>query len=194
MWDYPGLVRAEVRPGERLLWGGRPRPGLRLQRSDLATIPFSVFFFGFSLFWFWSASGGGRSISPFSLFGLPFILIGLYMLIGRFFLDAYRRQHTYYGLTDQRLLTVSDAFGRKSTAVSLHNLPSLSLEVGGDGYGTISVGGPPGIPTVFGFSNRDNNQPNVLTLEQVEAARVVYEQIQATSADLERARRQVTAS
>src|SRR5215211_2048824 len=91
-------IESELGPDERLLWFGGPRKGLRLQAADLFVIPFSLFWCGFALFWESMAifSGG-----PFfmALFGIPFVLIGLYMVIGRFIVDAGLRERTFYGVT-----------------------------------------------------------------------------------------------
>ena len=43
------------------------------------------------------------------LFGIPFVLIGIYITIGRFFVDAWRRKGTSYGLTTARVIIRSGA-------------------------------------------------------------------------------------
>ena len=45
------ILHQEVQPGASLLWSGKPTRGLCLDRSDLLTIPFSVMWGGFALFW-----------------------------------------------------------------------------------------------------------------------------------------------
>ncbi len=60
-------------------------------RMALKMIPmvlFGVLWTGFSVFWMWGASGfgqGDRIGSLFALFGLPFVLIGLGMLLSPFY-------------------------------------------------------------------------------------------------------------
>src|SRR3954463_10734812 len=90
--------------GERLLWSGQPRSGIRLRPQDAYLIPFSLVWGGFAIFWeFMAVTQSSKAPRPvgtvFPLFGLPFVLVGLYMIFGRFFFDARSRERTFYGVT-----------------------------------------------------------------------------------------------
>jgi hypothetical protein len=108
--DYARL-QGFLRPGEQLLWCGRPDPRLWFTSADLYLIPFSIVWCGFAIFW---DAGASRSAGPgFTVFGVPFIAIGLYMVVGRFFYKHYRKKQTVYGITTQRALV---AVGARSLA------------------------------------------------------------------------------
>jgi hypothetical protein len=150
-----------VEPGESLIWAGRPAQGLRLTRSDLLTIPFS-------LLWVWLI--GDAVPLLFRLWGIPFVVIGLYLIAGRFFVDARRRARTYYGLTDTRVLIVVVGSTRKLIALDLAAQKELEVEEAAAGRGTIRFG-------VAGesASGGDGNEPP--SFERIPEVSAVYARI-----------------
>jgi hypothetical protein len=143
-------LSSELSSGERLLWSGRPPQGMMLRKSDVFMIPFSLMWGGFAIFWelmvlsHLRGNGGGDSQTVvrfvFPLFGLPFVLIGLYIIFGRFFVDKKLREKTFYGVTNQRIIIKSGLFTRSTKSLNLRTLSDLSLTEKPDGSGTISFG------------------------------------------------------
>jgi hypothetical protein len=153
-------------PGETLIWSGQPKQGLRLQAGDIFMIPFSLIWGGFAFFWESLALGiyhpahGHTNATPFmALFGLPFCVIGIYVIIGRFFADALTRRKTWYGITDRRLIILRRSLGTALTSLDLANLSGLNLVERKDNSGDIRFGvisdlamyGSRRIPLVPGF-------------------------------------------
>jgi uncharacterized protein (DUF58 family) len=64
--------------GERVVWKGRPAGGLLLTARDTFLIPFSLLWCGFAVFWEFSAVSQRNGPGFFLLFGLFFVLVGLY--------------------------------------------------------------------------------------------------------------------
>jgi len=89
------IFRAELSTGERILWSGQPRQGIVFRNFDIFLIPFSLAWGGFIAIWELFAVGAGAP-SFFACFGIPFVLVGLYFIFGRFIVDAQRRKKTYY--------------------------------------------------------------------------------------------------
>lgn len=137
--SLPAALQRQLAAGEQILWQGRPRQGLLLRSADAYLIPFSLLWCGFVIFWEWNAI---RLRAPFffKLWGIPFVVIGLYLVVGRFFTDAYRRAHTHYALTTERILIAKGKDGTSIQSFSLRNLPDITLEERADGTGTISLG------------------------------------------------------
>src|SRR4051812_43942652 len=91
-----------LQSSETLLWEGQPDKQRFLLRGWWA-IPFSLLWCGFAIFWEASAF---RTNAPFyfRLWGIPFVLIGLYMVFGRFFAAAREAANTWYVVTNRRVL------------------------------------------------------------------------------------------
>jgi hypothetical protein len=129
----------ELLAGEKLVWKGAPEPGMKFRTSDIFITFFGLFFFGFSVFWMFMTWEMETPIY-FTLFGTPFVLVGAYLVVGRFFWEAYRRGRTDYTLTDRRAIIRVDAFGRSQKTVTLQDLDEVMLEERNDGLGTIVFG------------------------------------------------------
>ncbi len=136
-------LRQDLGSDERLLWSGMPRQGVRLRASDAMMIPFSLMWGGFSFFWEYMVvqSHAGPF---FTLWGIPFVVMGVYLIAGRFFVDSAQRARTFYGLTDQRVLIVGGLMGRSTRSVALGQLGEVVLDERPDGSGTISFGATSG--------------------------------------------------
>src|SRR6185437_8193931 len=91
-----------------------------LRPSDAYMIPFSLLWGGFAIFW---EIGALRTNGPnavlMSIWGIPFVLAGLYLIVGRFFVDAGIRAKTFYGLTNHRAIIISGLFSRTINALAL---------------------------------------------------------------------------
>src|SRR6266576_4090674 len=130
-------IERELSSGERLLWSGQPRRGFRLRSSDAFVIPFSLLWCGFAIFWETSVIIKGAPFF-FMLWGIPFVLVGLYIVFGRFIVDAKTRARTFYGVTSERILIVSGLFSRQTKSMQLRTLSDISLTERNDGSGSIT--------------------------------------------------------
>ncbi len=122
-------VHAELRSDERLLWVGQPIPK-RFARKALPIMLFGIPFLLFSVFWMVMASGMGfgRGFGMmgmlFSLFGLPFVLVGLGMVSSPLWFKN-RARKTFYAVTSRRaILWEAGFFGR----VEVRSYESNDLE------------------------------------------------------------------
>lgn len=119
--------------GEKLLWEGAPRAGLRFRASDLLLSGFGAVFFAFAVFWTYMASGAmeaGPIGMVFPLFGLPFLAVGFYLMVGRFFWNSYVRSKTRYALTNKRAIVARSAAGRKLKSWPITSHTRLEFEPG----------------------------------------------------------------
>jgi len=140
-------IRQSLDSNERLLWCGQPQKGIRLRTHDFFLIPFSLFWAGFAFVWEAVAIFGvAQSSAPiairflFPIFGIPFVIVGLYLLIGRFFVDAYVRERTIYGVTNERVIIIAGLFSLETKSLQLRTLTDVTLTEKNNGLGTIGFG------------------------------------------------------
>jgi hypothetical protein len=144
------LLRSELGRDERLLWSGMPRQGVYFHSSDFLAVPFSLMWGGFAIFWEYSVSRAQNAPVFMTLWGIPFVLMGLYIIVGRFFTDAFQRSRTYYGVTDQRVIIIDGVFSRQVKSLPLPTLSDISLSERSNGSGSITFGPNNAFYTPFG--------------------------------------------
>jgi hypothetical protein len=188
--DVLAQIQPELLAGESLLWSGQPLRKIIFHQRDLFAIPFSLLWGGFAIFWEWGVTGhfgnsGNSHPAPafFALWGIPFVVMGQYLIWGRFIYTAWKKSRTYYAVTNKRVIVVSIGFNRKLIDGYLRNLDSASLSTRADGIGTIEFQ-----PTAFASSNwafGGNNRRNQIDIElsslaffDIRDARTVYQLIQ----------------
>lgn len=169
-------LRSELTGGERLLWSGRPRAGIVFRLTDLFTLLFGLFWLGFVVFWILSAYRAGAPIL-FVAFGIPFLLVGIYITAGRFVVEALQRKKMVYAVTNQRLMVLQGIWNRSVHSINLRSLPEIQLITKRDGSGSIYIGPLAG----FGRSYRSMGRMSAFGLtafENIPNVRNVHEVIQ----------------
>ncbi len=161
---------------ERLIWTGQPKKGIVFRTADIFLIPFSVLWCYFSILWEISVFSTDTPLF-FKLWDIPFILVGLISLFGRFIIDAKQRENTFYGLTDYRIIIKSGVFKKSIKSLNVRTLPEIEYEEKHDGSGTIYIG--PKKPIMI-WGNGINWWPRVKptpSLNLIQNVRQVYKKI-----------------
>jgi Bacterial PH domain len=133
-------LQAQLSANERILWSGRPMQGFVLRPADAFLIPFSLLWGGFAFFWEYSVLSTVRAPSFFALWGIPFVLAGVYIIVGRFFVDNWQRKRTLYGVTNQGVIILSGLLSKNIKSLNLRGVSDLSLTERRNGLGSISFG------------------------------------------------------
>ena len=180
MWNQKERdLKSQLSAGESLLWSGEPKQGLLLRPSDAYAIPFSLLWGGFAIFWNVTVNLSGSPIF-FRLWGLPFLVIGLHMIVGRFFVDAWQRRKTQYGVTNERVIIFSGLLSRNTKSISLRTLTDLTINERRDGSGTITFGPANAPSSYWGMRSSLSWGQNVVTTPEFECipnAKRVYDLI-----------------
>lgn len=179
-----GTLHSDLMPGERSLWTGKPQQGIRFRASDALMIPFSLLWAGFAIFWESAVLIGGAPFF-FGLWGIPFVLVGLYMIFGRFLVDAFLRSRTTYAVTGERILIRSGLLNSTLRTVNLKTLADMSIETKKDGRGTLTFGQPNPLTLWYGNAGLFNNgRYSPAMFEGIENAQTVYHLILRAQSDL----------
>lgn len=166
MTDDYSFARPYLAPGETILWRGKPERGHLLGPQDVFLIPFSIFWCGFALFWFISA----LQVGAFALFGIPFVCVGIYITVGRFFHTAWLRRNTAYVITTQKIIRRR---GKRIDMLDAKTMPSVHVTARMDGTGTIRFGHAVYYRSRRGYSSYDQHQftldniPDVARVQQI---------------------------
>ncbi len=172
----------ELLPGERLLWEGRPLRHRLFRAPDALLIPFSLLWFGFVVFWEASVlterTVGDRPPVFFVLWGVPFVLVGLYLVVGRFVVRAVASRRTRYVLTDLRILVIGGMSGNRTTSAYLRSLPPPVVAEQPDRSGNLAFGAFPGILDPFthrnglrGWASEPSSDPALWHIPEVRRVR-----------------------
>lgn len=126
-------IREYLTDGEYVIWQGAPVKGHLFSLQDIFLIPFSLMWGGFAVFWELMVILADAPLL-IQLWGIPFVVIGFYLMAGRFFVQAHMRKHTLYAVTNKRILRI-----RKKQVDSLNYRlsPQKRMTQHKDGSGSI---------------------------------------------------------
>ena len=141
-------AQSELQSGESLYWSGTADPG----RAALSALPATLFgipFAGFALFWMNGAyrasthlakspDAFAKSFTVFPLFGLPFLLVGLGIVLAP--LWAYLKgRTTVYAITNQRILVITGSGNRSVKSITPADIAGVEHRERPDGSGDIVI-------------------------------------------------------
>jgi hypothetical protein len=155
------LIPPHFARGERLLWSGRPRAGIRVENKDVPGLGMGLFGLAFSVPQIVSMARSGDYGSL--VFLVPFAIVWMSVAAGQPFWRAWRRRGVVYGLTEHRALVVRGTAGTEVQSVTLHAQPSIVLQEHRDRTGAI----------VFG-SAEAKSRAQAPAFERIDDARLVY--------------------
>jgi len=143
---------------------------------DLFLIPFGVLWCAFAFWWEYTVIREGAWL--FAVFGAVLVAGGVYVLVGRFFVESYRRSRACYGVTNRRVIIVC---GQRVRALDLQSISEMSLaESKAGAAGAISFGRPDDLPWWYGnWWPPGWERPVGEQFELIREPRNVFEQIRA---------------
>lgn len=131
-------IRPYLEADETILWTGMPEKLHLLSSQDAFIIPFSLLFAGFAFYWETMVIIHGAPWF-FPLFGSFFVLVGLYLTVGRFLWMAYVLKRTLYAITDKKVII---KYPGQVDILQKRHYPPQAVKQYRDGTGTIHFSSP----------------------------------------------------
>jgi hypothetical protein len=160
--------------GEELLWGGIPRPGFRFRARDVVGSVFSVGVLVVELYIGGHIVAAGAPVS-IDLIVVGMWAVGIYFAVGRFFVERRQRAHWWFGVTDRRVILLTEWPRRRVLALDLLAIGDVRLlEERDDGSGSVRFEAAvpqPESPGARGITRRLSS----LTFDLIDGARTVYD-------------------
>lgn len=150
---------------EQVLWTGMPEKGRLFTGQDLCSFRSGLCGWLFPCFGRWRL---WKSSAPLfsSLFGLPFIGIGVYLVFGVFIQRLRLRGRTFYAITNKKIMIKR---GNRIAMYDAWDLPPMSIRIHKNGNGTIVFQ-----ETVYGTGRRSSTRyfalENIADFEQAQNA------------------------
>jgi len=140
--------QSELLGNESLLWAGQPERSVVFHKEDLLAVPCSLLWGCFAML----SEIGALTIARASnnqtwwfgaAWGLPFVLVGQYLVWGRFLYISWKKSRTFYAVTSERILFCRVQPGGKIvSSLDLFNLGVVQKSVRADGIGTLAFDYP----------------------------------------------------
>lgn len=134
--SYNHPFQDELAPGEDLLWVGQPEPGGWMPGGNPAILMFALMWLTITLIWYGIVVALGGFIF-YMVVGLPFLAIGFWLLFGAPTYALWQRRHTYYGVTDKRLLILQQMRHKVLTALEITGIKETHSIIQPDGVGDV---------------------------------------------------------
>jgi hypothetical protein len=133
-------LAGELRVGEQVLWRGKPEREAFVWR----TWPLSVFggALGVAVFVYYLVVFTTEAPDLLAIWGVPFAIAALYMLVGHFLLTSREWTNTEYLITGSRVLIRHGIFSPRLTSYSIASLPHTQVVMHGENIGNVMFKGP----------------------------------------------------
>ncbi|GMU87541.1 MAG: hypothetical protein AMXMBFR48_27820 [Ignavibacteriales bacterium] len=134
-------IEQYLEAGENLIWTGQPKQGLVFSAFDIWMVIFGIIWTSGVVSWIYAA---WDAAIWFAMFGLPFLLVGLYLIFGKFFIDARTRSTAIYAITNRRVIITYKKVRKKFYSYEYGKIREIALRENADKSGAIYLYFPEG--------------------------------------------------
>jgi hypothetical protein len=132
--NTPDEVAREMRAGEKTQWVGYPIPKKFAIKEGIPSFVFGIPWTAFVVFWESLAIKSGSVFM--TLWGVPFIVVGLYLLTSPFW-EYLRARRTIYVVSNKRLIILNGLLRPSRRSFAPPDIGSVEVVADHDGVGSI---------------------------------------------------------
>ncbi len=141
-YDADSVLQGELLNDEHIIWSGQPRRTL-FACADVVLVPFGLWWSGFAFSVFGvivlATLRGHPEALVAAIIAGPLAAVGVYFVLGRFFVRRWIKDRTYYALTTKRVLVLTRALGEHLYGAPIGRIFPVR-ESRRDGAGTLWFG------------------------------------------------------
>lgn len=127
-------IEQYLEAGEKIIWTGQPKQGMMFSAFDVWMVIFGFIWTSGVLGWIYAA---WEAAIWFAMFGLPFLLVGLYLIFGKFYFDTRSRASAIYAITNRRVIITFRYFRKRFFSYEYAKFVDIALRENSDKSGTI---------------------------------------------------------
>jgi hypothetical protein len=133
-------LQAYVSKDEELIWTAAAKKGIVFESGDIYNVFIAIVWCLGAIAWAIIGFSMGAPLWFIASIGIPGVVTGLYLLYGRFMIDAIKRKNTIYGLTENNIIIQSGLYKRRVKIININSIASMVLyNEKADGSGNISL-------------------------------------------------------
>jgi len=174
-------ISSELSADEKILWCGQARGGLQFNSVNVMTLPIGVIWLLIGIIFgiilkrpAYAAQQSSYDQFTASLFLIACFLVALFCIFGVFFVDMLWRKHTYYAVTNKRVMLMTKWFSSKVQSLALPQLP-MKLTIKADGSGNIVFGSTGAGGFIWGRDGRIRIFTMPCSFARIDDAQKVYD-------------------
>ncbi len=176
-------VKDYILHDETLLWTGKPVKPIKLLPGEKFNIIFGIFWTAFAIFWmvlaFWTTKRFDEQdlwiMKIFPFFGVPFLLVGIYLIFLSPLRIMSKRKNLEYALTNKRILIFNNGKTQTLNAFEYSDIQNVNFGCDADGIGAVTFfNTKAGMSTIVNGHSSHSNVRTICGLYNIENVKKVY--------------------
>lgn len=110
--NFNDQIKPYLKQNENVIWASKPKKTFIYLPSDLFSVLMGILWLLIAVFWFVFAyiglkEGVDKTSITYIVLSVPFALVGVWLIVGKNILFAYKRKSILYSITNKRVLVIN---------------------------------------------------------------------------------------